>query len=85
MQLQTPGMASSPPQYFSSSISTFYIMYVIIFLILPAYRVPIALGLAWWTGPPLRGADRNLLLSPGRIADHYYQELVPGRAAGQGK
>jgi len=28
-------------------------------------------------------AHKNLVLSPGRRADHHYQELVPGRASGQ--
>jgi len=35
--------------------------------------------------PPLRGADRNLGLSPERRADQHYQELASERAYGQWK
>jgi len=34
---------------------------------------------------PLRGADKNLMLPPGRRLDQHYQELTPGRASVQSK
>jgi len=40
-----------------------------------------------WLGPdlsPPHGADRNLVLSPGRRAYQYYQNLTPGRAGPNG-
>jgi len=36
--------------------------------------------------PPLRGADRNLVLSPGRRTEkEHYHKLAPGRASGEWK
>jgi len=35
--------------------------------------------------PPQRGTDKNLVLSPDRRVDNYFQKLVPGRASGQWK
>jgi len=35
--------------------------------------------------PPLRGVDRNLVLSPGRRSDQHYQELASRRASGHWK
>jgi len=35
--------------------------------------------------PPLCGADRNLVLSPGQRANQHRQELAQGRASGQWK
>jgi len=53
------------------------------------YVISLALLIDWhWGGLdplPLCGADRNLVLSPGRSVDQHYKELGPGTAFGQWK